>query len=83
MVIMTHPAGTPAGMTHPNLAPTEPSCCCAQDFRTVDQRIVPGSAHQAMLAVGVIKIVAGIAVAVVPRYGALAALAFDRGKALA
>ena len=33
--------------------------------------IVPGSAHQAMLAVGVIEIVAGIAVAVVPRYGAL------------
>ena len=81
--------------------------------------IVPGSAHQAMLAVGVIEIVAGIAVAVVPRYGALlvagwlagiivslvsvgeyhdvalrdfgllvgalalAALAFDRGKAAA
>ena len=33
--------------------------------------IVPGSAHQAMLAVGVIEIIAGIAVAVVPRYGAL------------
>lgn len=33
--------------------------------------IVPGSAHQAMLAVGVIEIVAGIAVAVVPRYGAI------------
>ncbi len=33
--------------------------------------IVPGSAHQAMLAVGVIEIVAGIAVAVIPRYGAL------------
>ncbi|GEP40359.1 hypothetical protein NPS01_40220 [Nocardioides psychrotolerans] len=81
--------------------------------------IVPGSARQAMLAVGVIEIVAGIAVAVVPRYGALvvagwlagiivslvsvgdyhdvalrdfgllvgalalAALAFDRGKATA
>lgn len=28
--------------------------------------IVPGSAHQAMLAVGVIEIVAGIAIAVVP-----------------
>jgi hypothetical protein len=33
--------------------------------------LVPGSAHQAMLAVGVIEIVAGIAVAVAPRYGAL------------
>jgi hypothetical protein len=33
--------------------------------------IVPGSAHQAMLAVGIIEIIAGIAVAVVPRYGAL------------
>ena len=33
--------------------------------------IVPGTAHQAMLAVGVIEIVAGIAVAIVPRYGAL------------
>lgn len=33
--------------------------------------IVPGSAHQAMLAVGVIEIAAGIAVALTPRYGAL------------
>ncbi len=33
--------------------------------------IVPGSAHQVMLAVGVIEIIAGVAVAVVPRYGAL------------
>jgi len=33
--------------------------------------IVPGTAHQAMLAVGVIEIVAGIAVAIIPRYGAL------------
>ena len=33
--------------------------------------IVPGNAHQAMLTVGVIEIVAGIAVAVAPRYGAL------------
>ena len=33
--------------------------------------IVPGTAHEAMLAVGVIEIIAGIAVAVVPRYGAL------------
>lgn len=32
-------------------------------------RIVPGSAHQAMLAVGVIEIVAGIVVAVLPRFG--------------
>lgn len=33
--------------------------------------IVPGNAHQAMLTVGVIEIIAGIAVAVAPRYGAL------------
>jgi hypothetical protein len=32
-------------------------------------RIVPGSAHQAMLAVGVIEIVAGLLVAVLPRIG--------------
>ena len=33
--------------------------------------IVPGNAHQAMLTVGVIEIIAGIAVAVAPRYGSL------------
>jgi hypothetical protein len=33
--------------------------------------LVPGTAHQAMLAVGVIEVVAGVAVAVVPRFGAL------------
>jgi hypothetical protein len=32
-------------------------------------RLVPGTAHQGMLAVGVIEIVAGIAVAVLPRFG--------------
>lgn len=32
-------------------------------------RLVPGSAHQAMLAVGVIEIVAGLLVAVLPRIG--------------
>ncbi|MCW2506051.1 MAG: hypothetical protein JWO79_4335 [Actinomycetia bacterium] len=32
-------------------------------------RLVPGTAHQAMLAVGVIEVVAGIAVAVLPRVG--------------
>ena len=31
--------------------------------------IVPGSAHQAMLAVGVVEIVAGIVVAIAPKYG--------------
>jgi len=31
--------------------------------------IVPGTAHQAMYAVGVIEIVAGLAVAVMPRFG--------------
>lgn len=33
--------------------------------------LVPGTAHQAMLAVGVTEVIAGIAVAVVPRFGAL------------
>ncbi|MDP3951926.1 hypothetical protein [Microbacterium sp.] len=33
--------------------------------------IVPGSAHQAMLAVGVIEIVAGVVVAILPRFGSL------------
>jgi hypothetical protein len=32
--------------------------------------LVPGNAHQAMLAVGVIEIVAGLAVALRPRFGA-------------
>lgn len=32
-------------------------------------RLVPGSAHQAMLIVGVIEIVAGVAVAILPRFG--------------
>jgi uncharacterized membrane protein YphA (DoxX/SURF4 family) len=31
--------------------------------------LVPGTAHQAMLAVGVIEIVAGVAVALLPRFG--------------
>ena len=33
--------------------------------------LVPGTAHEAMLAVGVIEVLAGIAVAVAPRFGAL------------
>lgn len=33
--------------------------------------LVPGSAHDAMLAVGVIEIVAGVVVAVAPRWGGL------------
>ena len=33
--------------------------------------LVPGSAHQAMLAVGVVEVVAGIVVAITPRFGAL------------
>lgn len=33
--------------------------------------IVPGTTHQAMLMVGVVEIVAGIVVAIAPRYGAL------------
>jgi hypothetical protein len=31
--------------------------------------IVPGTAHQAMLAVGIVEIVAGLVVAVLPRFG--------------
>jgi uncharacterized membrane protein len=41
--------------------------------------IVPGSAHDAMLVVGVIEIVAGLAVAFVPRYGALLVAAWLAG----
>lgn len=41
--------------------------------------LVPGTAHQAMLAVGVIEVVAGIAVAVAPRYGALLVAAWLAG----
>src|SRR5215210_6848848 len=41
--------------------------------------LVPGTAHQAMLAVGVIEVVAGIAVAVAPRYGSLLVAAWLAG----
>ncbi len=41
--------------------------------------IVPGSAHEAMLAVGVIEVVAGITVAVAPRWGALLVAAWLGG----
>lgn len=41
--------------------------------------IVPGTAHQAMLAVGVIEIVAGLVVAIIPRYGALLVAAWLAG----
>ncbi|QIX26861.1 hypothetical protein ncot_09790 [Nocardioides sp. JQ2195] len=41
--------------------------------------IVPGSAHQAMMLVGVIEIVAGIAVAVAPRFGGLLVAAWLAG----
>ena len=41
--------------------------------------VVPGTAHQAMLAVGVIEVVAGITVALVPRYGALLVAAWLAG----
>lgn len=41
--------------------------------------IVPGSAHDAMLAVGVIEVVAGVVVAVTPRYGALLVAAWLAG----
>lgn len=41
--------------------------------------LVPGTAHQAMLAVGVIEVVAGVAVALAPRYGALLVAAWLGG----
>ena len=41
--------------------------------------LVPGSAHDAMLAVGVIEVVAGVLVAVAPRYGALVVAAWLGG----
>jgi uncharacterized membrane protein YphA (DoxX/SURF4 family) len=41
--------------------------------------LVPGTAHQAMLAVGVIEVVAGILVAVAPRWGALVVAAWLLG----
>jgi hypothetical protein len=41
--------------------------------------LVPGSAHQAMLAVGVVEIVAGVVVALIPRYGALLVAAWLAG----
>lgn len=41
--------------------------------------IVPGNAHQAMLVVGVIEIVAGLAVAIAPRFGALLVAAWLGG----
>jgi uncharacterized membrane protein YphA (DoxX/SURF4 family) len=42
-------------------------------------RLVPGTAQQAMYAVGVIEIVAGILVAVRPKYGALVVAAWLAG----
>lgn len=41
--------------------------------------LVPGTAHQAMLMVGVIEIVAGLAVAVLPRFGGLLVAAWLAG----
>jgi hypothetical protein len=41
--------------------------------------LVPGSAQQAMYAVGVVEILAGIAVAVMPRYGSLLVAAWLAG----
>jgi uncharacterized membrane protein YphA (DoxX/SURF4 family) len=41
--------------------------------------IVPGSGQNAMYAVGVIEIVAGVAVALIPRYGALIVAAWLAG----
>src|SRR5688500_3200127 len=41
--------------------------------------IVPGTAHQAMLAVGVTEVAAGIVVAVAPRYGSLLVAAWFAG----
>lgn len=41
--------------------------------------LVPGTAHQAMLAVGAVEIMAGIVVALAPRYGALLVAAWLSG----
>jgi hypothetical protein len=41
--------------------------------------IVPGTAQQAMYAVGVIEIIAGVAVAVIPRFGGLLVAAWLAG----
>jgi hypothetical protein len=41
--------------------------------------LVPGTAHEAMLLVGVIEIVAGVAVAVAPRFGGLLVAAWLGG----
>ena len=41
--------------------------------------LVPGTAQQAMYAVGVVEIVAGVAVAVVPRWGSLLVTAWLAG----
>lgn len=94
MATTTHPAGTPADTTHPNLGADRAFMLLRTVFTIAPiafgldkfaeiltnweqylapwiNDIVPGDAHQAMLTVGVIEIVAGIAVAVAPRYGAL------------
>ena len=42
-------------------------------------KLVPGTAHQAMLAVGVVEIVAGLVVAVAPRFGGLLVAAWLAG----
>jgi hypothetical protein len=42
-------------------------------------RLVPGTAHQAMLAVAVVEIIAGIVVALRPRYGGLLVAAWLGG----
>ena len=41
--------------------------------------LVPGTAHQAMLAVGVVEILAGLLVALAPRYGGLVVAAWLAG----
>src|SRR3954447_15482525 len=41
--------------------------------------LVPGTAQQAMYAVGIVEILAGVAVALVPRYGALLVAAWLAG----
>lgn len=41
--------------------------------------LVPGTAHQAMLAVGVVEVVAGLVVAITPRWGGLLVAAWLAG----
>src|ERR1044072_4815824 len=51
----------------------------AQDLAPQIDRLVPGSAHQAMLAVGVVEVLAGLLVAVRPQIGGYVVAAWLAG----